>query len=416
MKPSKGQPETVLEWLQKPSRGDKSVGIRQRVFPVVLRGLERSECPMPNPTPFRIEQYYAKYEFNARFMLSSSDCESRSVSELLTLEPDARERLEGLWLGYTETWGAPNLRATIAGVYQTLEPANTLVVAAAEEGIFLAYHALLQPGDHVIVEAPCYESAVTLAIGAGATVSKWQRHFENGWAHDLEALAGLVRPNTRLLYINSPHNPTGTQMTPEIFNRIVEIARDAGAYLFSDEVYRELEHDSALRLPAACDLYERAISLGSISKSYGLPGLRLGWLASKDSAALEACLQLKLYTTICCSAPSEFLVDLALRHRQTLTARNLEIVHDNLPLLDAFFARHTDLFSWVRPNASPIGFPRVQVPDAMVFCERILSETSVLLLPGTVYDEPQHLRVGFGRKNMPEALLRLEEALTGVYT
>jgi aspartate/methionine/tyrosine aminotransferase len=366
---------------------------------------------MPKLTPFRIEEYYAKYEFSARFMLSSSDCESRSIQELLSFEADARERFEGLSLGYTETWGAPGLRTTIAGLYNTLEPANSLVVAAAEEGIFLAYHALLQPGDHVIVETPCYESAVALAVSAGATVSKWQRHFTDGWAHSLETLAALVQPNTKLIYINSPHNPTGTQMTRATLEGIVEIARDAGAHLFSDEVYRELEHDPSLRLPAACDLYDRAISLGSISKSYGLPGLRLGWLASRDSAALEACLQLKLYTTICSAVPSEFLVDLALRHRHVLTARNLEIVRHNLPLLDAFFALHSDLFQWVRPTASPIGFPRVRVPDVLAFCEQVVGAASVLLLPGTVYDEPQHIRVGFGRANMPEALALLEHAL-----
>jgi aspartate/methionine/tyrosine aminotransferase len=367
---------------------------------------------MLKPTPFRIEEYYAQYEFSARFMLSSSDCESRSVRELLNLEPHAHEQFQDLWLGYTETWGAPTLRATIAGLYNSLEPSDTLVVAAAEEGIFLTYHALLQPGDHVIVETPCYESAVALALSAGATVSRWQRHFEDGWAHDLEALHKLVQPNTRLIYINSPHNPTGTQMTRATLERIVDIAREVGAYLFSDEVYRELEHDPAARLPAACDLYERAISLGSISKSYGLPGLRLGWLSSRDTSALKACLQLKLYTTICSAAPGEFLVDLALRHRQTLTGRNLEIVHHNLPLLDAFFARHSDLFEWVRPTASPIGFPRVGVADVLEFCERVVNQTSVLLLPGAVYDEPQHLRIGFGRQNMPEALARFEDALT----
>jgi aspartate/methionine/tyrosine aminotransferase len=184
-----------------------------------------------------------------------------------------------------------------------------------------------------------------------------------------------------------------------------------GVRLFGDEVYRELEHDPRDRLPAACDLDERAVSLGSISKSYGLPGLRIGWLVTRDARLREAIMALKDYTTICSSAPSEVLTALALRHREVLTRRNQAIVAHNLPLLDDFIARHADTFAWVRPTASPIGFPRVSgVGDVERFCER-LAAAGVLLLPGAVYDEPGHVRMGFGRANMPEALRVLEENL-----
>src|SRR5262249_18060901 len=173
------------------------------------------------------------------------------------------------------------------------------------------------------------------------------------------ALERLLRPNTRLIYVNSPHNPTGTQMTRAVFARVVELARERNLVLFSDEVYRDLEHDPATRLPAGCEELERGLSLGSMSKSYGLPGLRLGWLVSRDRRLLEAILDVKYYTSICSSAPSEFLTALALRHRQQLLDRNLGIIRRNLPLLDSFFATHADLFAWVRPQASPIGFPRL---------------------------------------------------------
>ena len=181
--------------------------------------------------------------------------------------------------------------------------------------------------------------------------------------------------------------------------------------LFGDEVYRELEHDPRDRLPAACDLDEHAVSLGSISKSYGLPGLRLGWLVTRDAAIREAIMRMKDYTTICSSAPSEVLTALALRNRQLLLDRNLELVARNLPLLEAFFDRHPDTFEWVRPTASPIGFPRVKgVADVDEMCAR-LADLGVLLLPGSVYDEPGHVRVGFGRANLPEALALLEACL-----
>jgi aspartate/methionine/tyrosine aminotransferase len=359
--------------------------------------------------PFRIEQYYAVHEFTAPYMLSSSDAESVAIADLLALEPDALERLLAQRLGYTESVGAPELRAAIAPLYETLSPDDVVVVAAAEEAIFVAYHALLEPGDHVVVETPCYESALQVARSAGATVTEWRHSASDGWAYDLAALQSALRPDTKLVYINSPHNPTGTQMSREVLDGVVGLCAERGAWLFSDEVYRELEHDPADRLPAACDLYERALSLGSMSKTYGLPGLRLGWVACRDRTALQRIVDLKHYTTICSSAPSELLSALALRHRGVLADRNRGIVLANLPLLDAFFERHTDVLSWVRPTAGPIGFPRLHgVDDATAFCEQLAAAEGVLLLPGAVYDEAGHVRIGFGRAAMPEALERLE--------
>lgn len=363
-------------------------------------------------SPFRIERFYARYEHSTRFMLSSSDCESRTIGALLELEPGAQEQLHQTWCGYTEPPGGPGLRQAIASLYQRTGEQEVIATSCAEEGIFLLYHALLRPGDHVIVETPCYESALQVARSTGAEVSQWQRRYEDGWAHDVDALAALIRPSTRLLYLNQPHNPTGTLMTRPVFEQVIGLARAHGLVVFSDEVYRELEHDPASRLPAACDEYERAVSLGSISKSYGLPGLRTGWIATRDAALRDAVATLKDYTTICASAPSEFLTALALRHRQVLVGRNLEIVRHNLPLLDAFFERHAGTFAWTRPTASPIGFPRVTgLGDLTRYCEQ-LAEAGVLLLPGSVYDQPGHVRIGFGRANMPAALEILESRLT----
>jgi aspartate/methionine/tyrosine aminotransferase len=363
-------------------------------------------------SPFRIERFYAQYEHSTRFMLSSSDCESRTIAELLELEPDAQERLLECWCGYTEPPGGPDLRQAIAALYERTGAAEVVATSCAEEGIFLLYHAVLRPGDHVIVETPCYESALEVARSTGAEVSQWKRRYEDGWAHDLDALARLIRPATRLLYLNQPHNPTGTLMARPVFERVIELARAHGLIVLSDEVYRELEHDPASRLPAACDLYERACSLGSISKSYGLPGLRTGWIATRDSALRDAVAALKDYTTICSSAPSEFLTALALRNRQVLLDRNLAIVRRNLAVLDGFFERHAGNFAWIRPTASPIGFPRVTgIGDLARYCAQ-LAGTGVLLLPGEVYDEPGHVRIGFGRANMPDALRLLEANLS----
>ena len=368
--------------------------------------------------PFRIEQYFGKYEFTAKYLLSSSDAESRTIQELLDLEPacagrpGSHDRFLNHWCGYTESPGAPALREVISGMYRGIQPEQVLVTAATEEGIFVFYHALARAGDHIIVETPCYESALELARSTGAQISEWRRDYENGWAHDLAALEKLFQPNTRIIYINTPHNPTGLLMTASAFQQVMKLASSRGIIVFCDEVYRELEHDPANRLPAACEIYERAVSLGSMSKTYGLPGLRLGWLASKDAEILERCLEFKYYTTICSSAPSEFLAALALRHREVLVQRNREIVLRNLPLLDAFLRRRSDLFEWVKPNASPIGFARFKPQhDVQSFCEDVVKNSGVLLLPGTVYDQPGHIRFGYGRKNMPESLAQLSAYL-----
>jgi aspartate/methionine/tyrosine aminotransferase len=362
--------------------------------------------------PFAIERFYERWEFRAELMLSSSDCESLSVDDLLALEPDARQRLGELDLGYTEVPGSLELRTAIAGRYERIEPEDVLTLAAAEEGIFIAYHALLGPGDHVVVEAPAYGSAIEVARSTGAEVSLWRRRHEDGWAYDIDELESLLRADTRLIYVNSPHNPTGSQMPSTAFERLVEVARERSIVLLSDEVYRGLEHDPADRLPAACDLYERAISLGAVSKAYGLPGLRIGWLASRDPALIDRVRELKLYTTICSSAPSELLVALALRHADSLVERSRQLVVSNLPRLDAFLARRSDLFDWVRPTAGPIGFPRVAGSfDVQTWCEETATAANVLLLPGAVYEEPRHVRFGFGRENLPQALERLDAHL-----
>jgi aspartate/methionine/tyrosine aminotransferase len=359
--------------------------------------------------PFAIERYYERWEFRAELMLSSSDCETQTVAELLALEPEAHERLLGLRLGYTEAPGSPELREAVAAGYEHAGEEDVLTLAAAEEGIFIAYHALLQAGDHAIVESPCYGSAATLARSTGASVSLWQRRHEDRWAYDLDAFEGLLRPETKLVYVNSPHNPTGTQMPRAVLERIVELLAERSIVLFSDEVYRGLEHDTADRLPAACDLYPHAISLGTVSKAHGLPGLRIGWLACRDPALLGRIVALKLYTTICSSAPSELLVALALRHGERLVAASRELVLANLPLIDDLIERRRELFEWVRPTAGPIGFPRVADDfDVHAWCEQIAEHAGVLLLPGSVYGQPRHVRLGFGRASLAQAVERLD--------
>ena len=363
--------------------------------------------------PFRLERYYAKYEFTARYMLSSSDCEARPIGEILAFEPGAAERLQQVWLGYTEAPGAPELREAITALYTAMTPGQVLVHTGAEEAIYTFYNALVGPGDHVIVQTPAYQSALSIPRALGCAVSEWPGRAKDGWAPDLDALAGLIQPNTKALYLCSPANPTGFHFSADAFRRVIDLAESRGIVVFSDEVYRELEHDPTLRLPAACDLGERAVSLGVMSKAYGLAGLRIGWVASRNAALLAGMASVKDYLSICNSAPSEFLAALALRHREILIRRNLGLIQRNLTLVDAFLAQRPDLFTWTRPQAGPIGFIQYRGPGTSEdYCRRVVEGCSVLLAPGELYDRPGYFRLGFGRASLGEALATLEEFLS----
>lgn len=367
------------------------------------------------PAPFLLERFYAAHEFSTRFMLGSSDCESWSIQQILGLDPAASSQFQNHWLGYTESLGAPTLRAEIARIYETLHPNQILVHAGAQEAITIYMQAVLNPGDHVVVQTPCYQSLEELPRTLGCNTTPWPMQYAAGrWTLPIETLEPLLRPDTKLIVLNTPHNPTGHNLTPAGQSHLIRLAQQSNARIFADEVYRELEYSPTHRLPAFCDRYPLATSLGVMSKAYGLPGLRIGWAATHDAAALHAMAELKDYTTICNSAPSEFLAELALRHREILVARNLQIIDDNLPLLDAFFARHPQTFEpWTRPAAGPIAFPRLQPPASSgAFCQSAIEKAGVLLLPGSVYGEPRHVRIGFGRRNLPEALSALDAHLT----
>ena len=362
--------------------------------------------------PFKLERYFARYEFNVDYVLCSSDCESLAIQDLLALEPNAAEQFHQHWLGYTESMGSPSLRREICSLYRDIQPDQVLVHTGAEEAIFLFMHAVLNAGDHVIVHWPCYQSLAEIARSIGCRVSLWKAHEENGWALDIDELKQSIQSDTKAIIINTPHNPTGFLMPSDEFQEVSHIARENEIILFSDEVYRESEYREEDRLPAACDLGEHAVSLGVMSKTYGLPGLRIGWIATRNAEVYDGMAALKDYTTICNSAPSEFLAELALRHRKTLAERNLKIIAGNLKVLDQFFARNADRFVWQRPQAGSIGFPRLIGVDVDAFCKALVKSAGVLLLPGTLYDDNgNHFRIGFGRRNLPEVIGRIEQFL-----
>jgi aspartate/methionine/tyrosine aminotransferase len=361
---------------------------------------------------FKLERYFAHWEFVAPHLLCASDVETHRLEELLALADDeGREMWEALSLGYTESAGHPLLRREIAGLYEQIAPDQLLVFSGAEEAIFILANVLLGPGDHAVVVWPAYQSLYEVARSTGAEVTLVPLDESAGWTLNVDALRQAVKPNTRLIVANYPHNPTGASLDRAEFESLVEVARGSGAYLLSDEVYRLLEYDPVDRLPAAADRSERAVSLGVMSKAFGLAGLRIGWLACRDAELLGRCAAYKDYTTICCSAPSEALAVIALRAREAILQRNREIVLSNLRLLDAFLERHAESFSWVRPRAGAIGYPKLKTGAPIEeFARDLVENQGVLLLPGTVYDDTEnHFRIGFGRRDFGVGLERLEE-------
>ena len=362
--------------------------------------------------PFRIERYFAPHEFTAPYLLSASDCEAISVSELLDLVPGAADEFGRQRLGYTETAGTGSLRAAIAGLYESIGADDVLVHSGASEAIFTFMNGLLHPGDQVIVHYPCYQSLFQIAETIGCEVVRWTVRPEDGWRLDPGFLESAITDRTRAVVMNTPHNPTGYLADRETQEAIVRIVRARNIVLLADEVYRGLEYDPGDRLPAACDLYDNAVSIGVMSKTYGLAGLRIGWMATHNREILRSALTLKDYTSLCNSAPGEYLAEVALRAGERLLERNRGIVLSNLPLLRGFFARHAERLRWVEPRAGTIGYPTLLSGGVDPFCAEVLDAVGVLLLPGTVYeDASRQIRFGFGRRNLPEALERLDRHL-----
>ena len=361
--------------------------------------------------PFKLERYFAKYEFKVKYLLSSSDCESLAMAELLQMaSPESLETWQGLRLGYTELPGHPRLRAEIARLYQRITPENVLV-AAPEEAIFVAMQTMLKPGEHAVVVSPVYQSLYEIAKSIGCTVTPWKLEPDgNTWRLDLNQLESSLTDHTRMLVINFPHNPTGHTLTRGELEKIIQFARAHDLYVFSDEMYRLLEPEPAIQLPAVCDIYEKGISLSGLSKSFALPGLRIGWLATQESALIGRWLAFKDYTTICNSAPSEILAMIALQNKERILQRSIEIVRENTAIAEQIFCTNIKTgLPGSSPQAGSIAFPKwLGAGSVEQFCTDVLDQQGVMIVPGSLFDFPgNHFRIGLGRKNLGEALERV---------
>jgi aspartate/methionine/tyrosine aminotransferase len=374
-----------------------------------------------DPPTFRLEEYLGVWEFQARHHLTASDAETLTIEELLAFaDPDERERFERLPLSYAPTWGGDELRAAVADLYEGFGPEHVLTFAGAEEALFWSLQELAGPGDHVLVTVPNYQSFESIPITAGAEVEGIVLDPDAGWELDVEAIARQMRPTTKLVAVNFPNNPTGAICRRESFEALAELCAERGVTLLSDEVYRGLEVDEADRLPQAAELAPSAVSLNVMSKSYGLPGLRIGWLATRDRDLLERLERRKHYTSICNARPSEALATLALRNGAAIQGRNRDLIEANISTFEAFFAAHPDRLEWQAPVGGCVSFPRYLGADGVeTFCTELVEQEGVVLLPASIYRSDlgpvptDRFRIGVGRRDPEPALAAFGRFLDG---
>lgn len=373
--------------------------------------------PLPG---FRLEQYFSTWEFAATHHLTASDAETMTLAELLAFATqDERDEFAELPLGYVETWGGERLRAAIAATHEHCDPLDVLTFAGAEEALFWVLQLAVAPGEHAVVTVPNYQALETIPVANGVQVSGVLLDEYDDWRLDLDAVRAALRPSTRVIAVNFPNNPTGAVPDRQTWAGLIELCEERGIRLIADEVYRGLELDPGRRLPHAADLSPTAVSINVMSKSYGLPGLPVGWVVCRDRAFLQQLEQHKHYTSICNAGPSEFLATIALRHTDAIQARNRAVITDNLPAFDAFFARHEDLFEWTPPQGGAVTFVRYLGPgSADDFCRELVETQGVLLLPSSVYDSdlarvPQdRFRIGVARRDPEPALAAFEQFLS----
>jgi aspartate/methionine/tyrosine aminotransferase len=354
--------------------------------------------------PFDLERWMTAYEMDVEYDIAESGIFPLTAGELLAMEPtDGREQvlqhLLNLRLGYSEARGSHELRSLLAETYTDCSPENILVTTGAIEANFLLFNVLLEPGDHVVAPYPAYQQLYSVPRAIGCDVSLWHIRPETRFRYDVDDLERLARPETRLIVINSPHNPTGAILSAGDMQRVYDIAQSVGAMVLSDEAYRWLTIPGGESLaPPMYNLGTRGISVGTLSKPFGLPGLRLGWLAAPAEITAQ-CWGMRDYVSLSPGKLNDSLAILAIKHRDRVWHRNQAIITANLSRAEAWVAEHADLISWNPPRAGLLALLsyNLELPS-LELSNRLAEEYSVMLAPGSAFGFEYHLRIGIGQE------------------
>jgi aspartate/methionine/tyrosine aminotransferase len=363
--------------------------------------------------PFALERWMTTYETRVEYDLAESGIHPMTTAELLAFDPEPDRRLQELLslpLNYSEARGTEELRARIAATYAGLTPDDVLVTTGAIEANYLLFNALLQPGDNVVSVFPAYQQLYTVPESIGCEVRKVVLREEHAYRYDLDELRSLVDARTRMIVVNTPHNPTGSALTAAECAAVYALADSVGAYILADEAYRWLTVDNRPLPPPMRDLGPRAISVGTLSKPFGIPGLRLGWIAATAEIAAR-CWSYRDYTSLSPGGLSDYLACRSFEHREAILARTHAISAQNLATFRAFMAEHRDLFSWIEPRGGLLGLLRyhIDLPSETV-ANRLAEEESVMLAPGSAFGMEGRLRLGLGGRpdRFVEGLARVE--------
>jgi aspartate/methionine/tyrosine aminotransferase len=348
--------------------------------------------------PFAVEQWMNAHETTATWNTAETCVDPLRLEELLALAGDGDavlRRLLDTKLTYGHITGSPGLRAAIAALYgQRIGPDDVLTTNGAIGANFLALFALVEPGDSVVCVRPTYQQLLSVPEALGAQVRLLSLREEDGYLPDVDELRRLIDDSTRLIVLNNPNNPTGALIDEPLLREIVAVAREHGAWLLCDEVYRMLEHEPGSIVPSVADLYERGVSSGSMSKSYSLAGLRTGWVAGA-SDLIARCLEVRDYTTISCGALDDALATVALEHLDELLARNLEIVRGNLAVVDEWLAGEPRL-RHVRPRAGTTTLVHYDYPlPSVELCQALFDLNGAFVVPGAAFGEEHSFRLGY---------------------
>jgi capreomycidine synthase len=362
--------------------------------------------------PAPLEDWLRDYYFTAEIDISSSGVQSYSMAELRALAGLGQSDIDRLVLDDGYSFGAPAVRALIARRWGDGEPDRVMTTSGSGEAISLVLMALLQPGDEVVVVQPGYHLLVDFAAGLGGKLRTWQLDFAKGWQPSLDELAELVNERTRAIIVNFPQNPTGASISVPELHRLLDLAGSVGAHVLWDAAFADLTYD-AEPLPNVAALYEGGISFGTFSKAFGLPGLRFGWCVGPPGL-LSDCVRIRDYTTLHVSPLVELLALGVLENADAFLEPRLKQARVNRDTVRDWADAHSDLVSLVRPAGGVCAFPRLEgLPDTDAFCEELLQRRGVLVIPGSCFGVPQHIRIGFGGEagKLTEGLDRLTSEL-----
>ena len=356
---------------------------------------------------FALERWMTRHETRVRYDLAESGIYPLRLADLLGWLPEDERRSEldrllDLRLGYGEAPGTLELRSLIAETYAGCDADNILVTTGAIEANFLLFNVLLEAGDHVIAPHPAYQQLYSVPRALGCEVSLWEVGTgggDGGRGYDLAALERLIRPATRLIVVNTPHNPTGAMLSAEELGRVYALAESVGATVVADEAYRWLAVPGGE--PFAPPMFEhgpRGISVGTVSKPFGLPGLRIGWLAAPKPVA-SACWGMRDYLSLSPGKLNDAVAQLAFRHRLRIVERNGPIIAANLAATERWLARHGDILSWMPPRGGLVALLRyrLDVPSREL-ADLLANDYGVMLAPGSAFGREHHLRIGLGQE------------------